>query len=73
MHGFLPYGAVSVDMPSATLTDQSYDFVESIFENVPSDDSACAIGLRGTLDHLASLMLPVSQDRPSLAGTEATY
>jgi hypothetical protein len=43
-----------VDIPQNTLTRQTYNLVESIFEQIPQDDAATAKGLRATLDHLAN-------------------
>jgi hypothetical protein len=41
-------------MPSTTLANRQYHFVESIFEQIPADNATAAKGLRGTLDHLAN-------------------
>jgi hypothetical protein len=54
LHDFLGQGALMVDVPQNTLTRQSYNLVESIFEQIPQDDAARAKGLRATLDHLAN-------------------
>jgi hypothetical protein len=54
LHDFLGQGALMVDIPQNTLTRQSYNLVESIFEQIPQDDAATAKGLRAMLDHLAN-------------------
>jgi hypothetical protein len=47
-------GALMCDLPSGGLTHDRYDFVESIFEDVPPDHPTAARLLRATLDHLAN-------------------
>ena len=54
LHDFLGRAALMVDTPQNTLTRQTYNLVESVFEQIPQDDAATAKGLRVTLDHLAN-------------------
>lgn len=47
-------GALYVDLPSATLKEDQYHFVETVLEAVPDDDATAAQRLRAALDHLAN-------------------
>jgi hypothetical protein len=51
---FVPAGALWEDMPSTTLTQDQYHFIETIVDSVPANDRETAMQLRGTLDHIAN-------------------
>jgi len=54
LRDFVPAGALWEDMPSTTLIQDQYHFVETIVDSIPANDRETAMQLRGTLNHIAN-------------------
>ena len=66
---FVPAGALWEDMPSTTLTQDQYHFIETIVDPVPANDREAAMQLRGTLDHIANAAGLASSPSFNASGT----
>jgi hypothetical protein len=54
LKSYAPEGALWQDMPAVVFDRDRYDFIETIFENVPQNSQEAARQMRGVLDHLAN-------------------